>query len=67
MFKNLFILYLIDLFTPEFPVQKVDLSQSQSLDWPYFVKGTGINRLTSVKGDNTDLKTVTEWTACGFL
>ena len=26
--KTLFILYLIDLFTPLFPVQKVDLGQS---------------------------------------
>ena len=26
--KTLIILYLIDLFTPKFPVQKVDLGQS---------------------------------------
>ena len=38
-------------------------------DWTYLVFGIGINGLTSVKGDKTDLKsqnTVTEWTAWGF-
>ena len=36
----------------------------------YFMIGTGINGLTSVEGNNTDLKsqnTVTEWTAWDFL